>query len=364
MKLLNTCFLVWIPLILGSQMGQLFGQNSFDKAKLLIKQAQYRPALEELNRWKGDISTVSTLDQLEWSNALAEVHLKLAAFDSVRIYLDYPAQWKSLSTDAYPSAILEKYLLELDWALAKKEERRIAEILQKLDQLIPKISPERFAELELKKVRLHIINAELQTARERLENLQKQEADLSDFQKGAYFFEWGLYALFDRELEARMQKSLDAFLKAETYYKKSLPPTHPSIALTYSYQSYPYRGLDMVKEALESNKKAIEIQEQILGSGHPNLAISYYYYANILNLIKDHASAAKYAEQAIQIYKKSAGPEYERIEAHTLGNFYGSLGTAYRGMREARKARTAFGQALEYYQVPPPYRQIDQHYYN
>jgi len=333
------------------------GQSLLEQALAKKESVAYPMALQLLRKAKAKAETPGTdvRTQLEINHEFADIFLTLAAFDSAAHYLEIPAHWEDLDLQQFGLQLTQRYYLLARWAMGQKNYSLGESYIQKTESLFPDLRPGLFPDIQLKRVRLEIALGKYSDARNRLDSLGKKVDDFSIRQKGDYYFEKGFY----HQLYKKFDRSLEALLKAEAYYGSSLAPMHPSIGLTHTFLSYTYRGQYKLKESISSIKKALNIQEQILGFRHPHLATTYYYYATTLNMVGDFASAAKYTEQAIRVYKNSLGDK-----GFSIGNYYSSLGYAKRGMNQFVEAEDAYKQALKYYLGPPVFPQIDKPYYN
>ena len=133
-------------------------------------------------------------------------------------------------------------------------------------------------------------------------------------------------------------KALEYYEKALQINERVLGSGHPSTATTYSNMAVVYREQGDNAKALEYCKKALEIRERVLGSGHPDTAATYNNMANVYSSQGDNEKALEYYKKALEIRERVLGSGHPDTAAtyNNMANVYCELGD--------------YGKALEYYE--------------
>jgi tetratricopeptide (TPR) repeat protein len=108
---------------------------------------------------------------------------------------------------------------------------------------------------------------------------------------------------------------------------------------TYDVDAYSCQG--NYKTALKWYKKALAVQEKVLGSDHPDMATTYNNIASIYNSQGDYPTALEWYKKVLAIREKVLGPE------HTdMGILYNSIGYIYGCQSEYKTALAWLEKAL------------------
>jgi tetratricopeptide (TPR) repeat protein len=162
--------------------------------------------------------------------------------------------------------------------------------------------------------------------------------------------------------------NLGKYKEAITYYEKaleiqqqSLPPNHPSLAMSYNNIGNVYHNMGEYSKALSSYEKALEIKQQSLPPNHPNLAVSYNNIGNVYSNMGEYSKALSSYEEALEIQQQSLPPNHP-----DLATSYGNIGAVYHEMGEYSKALSSHEKALEIRQqsLPPNHPDLAMSYNN
>jgi len=144
---------------------------------------------------------------------------------------------------------------------------------------------------------------------------------------------WYIKAATALSGSGKNKRSIEYFQQAINIQEEILDSLHPDLALSYSTIGYNYLYLGSYKKSLEFQLKAINIQEEILDSLHPDLATSYNRIGIAYNYLRQH-------EKALEYQQKSIGIRNEILESNdiNIANSYASLGETYNYLRKYEKA--------------------------
>ena len=137
--------------------------------------------------------------------------------------------------------------------------------------------------------------------------------------------------------------------KALEYQKKALELTqevlgdkHPSLATSYNNISMIYQDMGELGKALEYQKKALELKEEVLGDKHPSLATSYNNISTIYKDMGELEKALEYQKKALELQEEVLGDKHPN-----LASSYNNISTIYQNMGELEKALEYQKKALE-----------------
>ena len=85
--------------------------------------------------------------------------------------------------------------------------------------------------------------------------------------------------------------------------KKTLPPNHPNLAISYNSIGVVYRNMGEYSKALSSYEKALEIRQQLLPSNHPDLAMSYNNIGIVYKNMGEYSKALSSHEKPLKFDK-------------------------------------------------------------
>ncbi len=139
-----------------------------------------------------------------------------------------------------------------------------------------------------------------------------------------------------------LNKSLNFYKKALNLNKELFGNSHPNIAINLSNLASLYQAMGDYKKALETQLQALDVFEKTLGSEHPDTATQLLNLASIYQSVGKTALAFPLLQRALSINEKSLGPEHPNT-ASTLNN----LGSLYEFHGEYEKALPVYQQALK-----------------
>jgi hypothetical protein len=137
--------------------------------------------------------------------------------------------------------------------------------------------------------------------------------------------------------------------------KKSLSPTHPSLAMSYNNIGNAYRNLGDYLKALLFHEKALAIRKQSLPSNHRHLAMSYSNIGNVCSNMGEYSKALLCYEKDLAISKNALPPNHPE-----LGISYNNIGSVYEKMHDYSKARSFYELAVDngQHSLPPNHPQL------
>ena len=143
----------------------------------------------------------------------------------------------------------------------------------------------------------------------------------------------------------RLDKALEIQKKALEIDEQIFDAFHPTIARDYNNLSLIYQQLGQLDNALLWQKKALQIYEVSLGVSHPEVANNYNNLAVIYQQLGQFEKALEFQLKALNIDKQALGSEHPKTSRD-----YGNLATIYQQMGDYEKALEAQMKALENYQ--------------
>ncbi|CAF4994902.1 unnamed protein product, partial [Rotaria sp. Silwood1] len=149
----------------------------------------------------------------------------------------------------------------------------------------------------------------------------------------------------------------DDYENAIRYYKKTLeieektlPPSHPDLAISYGNIGLVYRKMGDYSKALFFYGKTLEIQQKTLPTNHPDLATSYNNIGMVYRNMGEYSEALKFLLKDIEIRQKILPSNHP-----SLATSYSNIGEVHRNMGDYPKAFSFYEKALEIQQktLPP-----------
>jgi len=124
-------------------------------------------------------------------------------------------------------------------------------------------------------------------------------------------------------------------------YKKSLDinievhgQTHKNVASLYDGMAFVSRALGKYTEALELYTQSLDIRLKVHGLDHPHVANAYNGMANAYNRMGKHAEALALFEKSLAIMVKVHGADH-----HSVANAYIGIGNVYDGWGDSPEMR-------------------------
>jgi tetratricopeptide (TPR) repeat protein len=138
------------------------------------------------------------------------------------------------------------------------------------------------------------------------------------------------------------KEAIAFYEKALEIYKKTLPPTHPVLAVSYSNIGNVYNKMDEYPKALSSYEKDLQIKQKSLPPNHPDLTISYDNIGGIYYTIGEYSKALSSYEKVLEMKQQSLPSNHP-----SLGSSYNNIGRVYENMRNYSKACSFYERAVK-----------------
>lgn len=131
----------------------------------------------------------------------------------------------------------------------------------------------------------------------------------------------------------KYKKALGFEKKAIDIQEEVLDSKHPFLATSYNNVAVTYKDLGRYEKALEFHKKAIDIREEVLDSKHPDLANSYN------NIAATYIDLEQY-EEALEFQKKAVDIREEVLDSKhpDLANSYSNIALTYKDLGQYKRA--------------------------
>ena len=123
--------------------------------------------------------------------------------------------------------------------------------------------------------------------------------------------------------------------------KSALPSNHPHLALSYGHLSLAYMGLKQYEKALEAQKKALSIDEQILPPNSPELISDYNKLTKIYVKMEQYDKAIESQRKVLTMQKEILPPNDADIATS-----YKNIAFIYEKMKLHKNALQARKEAL------------------
>ena len=155
--------------------------------------------------------------------------------------------------------------------------------------------------------------------------------------------------------------ALEYLLKALEIQEKVLLSDHPDLARSYNNVGTTYGDLGDHRMALEYKLKALEIREKVLPPEHPDLAQSYNNVGMTYGDLGDHRMALEYKLKALKILEKVLPPDHPSLATcyNNVGMTYGDLGDHYKALEYTTKGLVIIEKVL-----PPEHPDLAASYNN
>jgi tetratricopeptide (TPR) repeat protein len=145
------------------------------------------------------------------------------------------------------------------------------------------------------------------------------------------------------------QETITFYEKSLEIDKKTLPPNHLNLAVSYNNIGLVYNNMGDYSKALSSHEIALGIDRISLPSNHPDLSVDYNNIGLVYENMGDYPKALSYYEKALGIDRISLPSNHP-----DLGTSYNNIGNVYRNMGDYPKALSSHEKALEIKQQSLP----------
>jgi len=135
---------------------------------------------------------------------------------------------------------------------------------------------------------------------------------------------------------------LSRYKQALKIQKKSLPPYHLDLAISYNNVGEAYADMDNYHEAILSYKKALEIQKKGLPPNHPDLAITYNNIGRMFSKIGEYSKARFFHKNALIIQEKTLSWNHPDMLIS-----YQALASVYHYMKQYSRALSLYQYVLD-----------------
>ncbi|CAF1125229.1 unnamed protein product [Adineta steineri] len=142
--------------------------------------------------------------------------------------------------------------------------------------------------------------------------------------------------------QGKYEEALTFYEKSLAIDQKILPSNHPNLAISYNNIGLVHKNMRNYSEALSSHEKALEIKQQSLPSNHPNLAISYNNIGIVYKNMGNYTKALFYYEKDLENSKQSLPPNHP-----DLAGSHNNIGAMHDDMGNYSKARTFYEDAVQ-----------------
>ena len=172
-----------------------------------------------------------------------------------------------------------------------------------------------------------------------------QEADSDEKQSYCYLHLGNLC-----EQSGSYSEALSNHQKVLGIQQKSLPPDHPSLAITYNNIGLVYSQMGRYSESLSNYEKALQIQQKFLPPDHPDLGTTYNNIGVVCSQMGRYSESLSKCEKALKIRQKSLPPDHP-----SLATTYGNIGLVYLQMGRYSESLSNYAKALKIQQksLPP-----------
>ncbi|CAF1204588.1 unnamed protein product [Adineta steineri] len=164
-----------------------------------------------------------------------------------------------------------------------------------------------------------------------------------------------------KDTQGKYQEALTLYEKSLAISKKTLPPIHPSLAMSYNNIGIVRYNMGNYPKALSYYEKALEIRKQSLPPNHPDMAMSYDNIGIVHNNMGNYPKALSFHEKALEIWQQSLPPNHP-----DLASSYNNVGNVHDNMGNYPKALSFHERALEIQQqsLPPNHPSLASSYNN
>ncbi|CAF1133408.1 unnamed protein product [Adineta steineri] len=156
-------------------------------------------------------------------------------------------------------------------------------------------------------------------------------------------------------------KALSSHEKALKIRQQSLPPNHLHMAMSYNNIGLVHNKMGNYPKALSSHEKTLEIKQQSLPLNHPSLASAYNNIGNVHDNMGNYPKSLSSHEKALEIWEQSLPPNHPDLAAS-----YNNLGLVHHRMGNYPKALSSHEKALEICEqsLPPNHPSLAASYNN
>jgi Tfp pilus assembly protein PilF len=152
-----------------------------------------------------------------------------------------------------------------------------------------------------------------------------------------------------KDEQGAYQEAITFYEKALEIDKKTRPPNHPSLAISYNNIGGVYDSMGDYSKALSSYEKALEIRQQSLPTNHPDLAKSYNNIGAVYYNMGDYSKALSSYEKALAIRQQSLPPNHPDFSMS-----YNNIGSVYENMGDYSKAHSFYERGVNIAQQSLP----------
>jgi tetratricopeptide (TPR) repeat protein len=131
-------------------------------------------------------------------------------------------------------------------------------------------------------------------------------------------------------------------LKAIEIRERILGTQHPNTAITYNNIGFVYDNQGDYPKALAFYQKALKIREKVLGIEHPDTATTYNNIGGVYYIQGDYPKALEFYQKALKIQEKVLG-----IEHPDTATTYNNIGFVYHTQGDYPKALEFYQKALK-----------------
>jgi tetratricopeptide (TPR) repeat protein len=177
------------------------------------------------------------------------------------------------------------------------------------------------------------------------EALQKGEYILSQLQKlerdenfARFLFEFGVIY----ESIGDSKKAVDYFEKALEIDREVYGEKHPDVATMLSNLGLAWDSLGDSKKAIEYFEKALKIDREVYGEKHPDVATRLNNLGGAWKSLGDYKKAIDYFEKALKIDREVYGEKHPSV-----ATYLNNLGSAWLSLGDYKKAIDYFEKALK-----------------
>ncbi|MEN1727818.1 MAG: serine/threonine-protein kinase, partial [Pseudomonadota bacterium] len=158
---------------------------------------------------------------------------------------------------------------------------------------------------------------------------------------------WGNLATA-KESNGDGEGAVQAFDEALVVQREATGELHPNFAIILNNQSLLLHGLGRPQEAIETQRRSVEIRLATLGDGHPQTATGLTNLSRMLTLDGQLEEAEGYALQGLAVAEAGWGPDHPRS-----GKSQEALALLYRERGEFDVALDYANRTLAIYQAAP-----------
>ncbi len=158
---------------------------------------------------------------------------------------------------------------------------------------------------------------------------------------------WGNLATA-RESQGDGEGALQAFDEALSVQKAATGELHPNYAIILNNQSLLFHSLQRFDDAIETQRRSVEIRLATLGDAHPQTATGLTNLSRMLTLGGQLEEAEGYARRGLEVAQAGWGPEHPRT-----GKAHEALALLYRESGQLEMAREQAEKALAIYRAAP-----------